>query len=59
MSDDVVMSFCVAGVALCDIRRVSGAFFRELAGSYGIRCAEMPTTEPGGPAEQQGVPVSV
>ena len=24
MSEDVVMSFCVAGVALCDIRRVSG-----------------------------------
>ena len=24
MSKDVVMSFCVAGVALCDIRRVSG-----------------------------------
>ena len=24
VSEDVVMSFCVAGVALCDIRRVSG-----------------------------------
>ena len=24
VSEDVLMSFCVAGVALCDIRRVSG-----------------------------------
>ena len=24
VSEDVVMSFCVAGMALCDIRRVSG-----------------------------------
>ena len=38
VSEDVLMSFCVAGVALCDIRRVSGGIC--VRGRHGRKVAD-------------------